>query len=403
LEKGILIMGLILSPLFTAFPLSIAHAVHEERGNISTLIALENGKTKEGAASSVITADAHPKKEFTLIAQDSDLEIRPGKVIRAWTFNGTMPAPPLRFTEGDNVTIHFINKTPVGHTIHFHGEHDDKNDGVSPVIQPGQSYTYNFIPNHAGALLYHCHALPTSFHIRMGMYGIQIVDPKDPTLLKPAREFALVYSESDPPSQQNFQALYYPVNGYFDQYMDGNALKVNQYELVRFYIINIGTTTPISFHPHSTIFKVYQSGMLSNEPFDAQTLEIGTGNAAIVEARYNWPGTYLFHPHGLQEERGAMGEIDVMSSTPENSNLTKSVSMIDWQYDLQKKLQKPVIIDYDKSAEAHVGGEILSTDNSSLLVYGISTIQYWILPTVLLSGSGAAAIIAALIFRSKRS
>ena len=92
-----------------------------------------------------------------------------------------------------------------------------------------------------------------------------------------------------------------------------------------------------------------------------------------------------------------------MSSTTENSNLTKSVSMIDWQYDLQKKLQKPVIIDYDKSAEAHVGGEILSTDNSSLLVYGISTIQYWILPTVLLSGSGAAAIIAALIFRSKRS
>src|SRR5437867_11294494 len=100
-------MGLILSPLFTAFPLSIAHAVHEERGNISTLIALENGKTKEGAASYVITADAHPKKEFTLIAQDSDLEIRPDKVIRACTFNCTIPATPVRLTEWYKVTNNF--------------------------------------------------------------------------------------------------------------------------------------------------------------------------------------------------------------------------------------------------------------------------------------------------------
>ena len=69
-------------------------------------------------------------KEITLIAQDAELEIAPGKRVKTWTFNGTMPAPPLRFTEGDNVTIQFINKTPIPHTIHFHGNHDDLNDGV---------------------------------------------------------------------------------------------------------------------------------------------------------------------------------------------------------------------------------------------------------------------------------
>jgi FtsP/CotA-like multicopper oxidase with cupredoxin domain len=399
-NKRILIIGLILGSLFTGMPLSIFYADHE--GNIiPTFVSGENAIAK--AYADIGVTEEHPNKEFTLIALDADIEVKPGKVERTWTFNGTMPAPPLRFTEGDNVTIHFINKTPMLHTIHFHGEHNDINDGVTPQILPGQTYTYNFIPNHAGALLYHCHALPTSLHIRMGMYGIQIVDPKDPTVLRPAREFALVYSEFDPPTQQNFEAKYYPVNGYFDQYMHGRALQVNQYELVRYYIINIGTTTPMSFHPHSTIFKVYQSGMVSNTPFDAQTFLIGTGDAAIVEARYNYPGTYLFHPHGLQEERGAMGEIDVMSSTPEDSNLTESISMIESQYEMQKELQKAVIIDYGQGAEEHVGGEILGTDTSSLLVYGVSANEFWILPTAVVSGSGAAAILVALFLRSKRS
>jgi plastocyanin len=285
------------------------------------------------------------KREFTLIAQDADLQIAPGEIVRAWTFNGTIPGPTLRYTEGDNVTIHFINKTPLAHTVHFHGNHDELNDGVNPQILPGQNYTYNFIADPAGAFMYHCHAYPTSLHIRMGMYGAIIVDPKDSTVLKPAREFALVLSEFDPKNQDNFVAKYYPVNGYADQYMDENALQVRQNELVRLYVINIGTTIPYSFHLHSTIFKVYQSGLVSNTPIDAQTIELGPGNAAIVEASWKSPGTYMFHSHGFLEERGNMGSIHV--SSEDGSNLTKSISMIESQYNLQKALQNSTVIEYD--------------------------------------------------------
>lgn len=386
MKSDILLVGFILSSLFMGFPLSIVHA------------------DGEGAdASSNVTTNTNEKKEFTLIALDADMEIAPGKVVRTWTFNGTMPAPTLRVTEGDDVTVHFINKTPVPHTIHFHGNHDDEDDGVSPQILPGASYTYNFIADPAGALMYHCHGFPTSLHIRMGMYGILIVDPKDSEVLKPAREFALVYSEFDPVNPLAFEAKYYPVNGYFDQYMHHNALEARQYENLRFYVINIGTTIPYSFHPHGAIFKVYQSGLPSNDPIDAQTIEIGPGNAAIVESSWKYPGTFLFHSHGFQEEHGSMGELHIMDSTPEESMLTESVSMIDWQYNLQKQLQKPVIITYGEDSEVHVGGEILSTDSPSLLVYGISANEYWILPTVVLSGSGAAAVLVALFLRSKRS
>ncbi|HEX7034103.1 MAG TPA: multicopper oxidase domain-containing protein, partial [Nitrososphaera sp.] len=239
------------------------------------LLSVSNINLGDGVGASAVTTPVH--REYTMVAEDTELEIAPGEVVKAWTFNGTMPGPTLRFTEGDNVTIHFINKTPLIHTVHFHGNHDEKNDGVLPQIMPGEEYTYNFIADPAGAFMYHCHAYPTSLHIRMGMYGSLIVDPKDPGVLEPAREFSVVLSEFDPENQDNFVARYYPVNGYADQYMGENALEVRQNELVRFYVLNIGTTVPYAFHLHSTVFKVYPSGLPSNERIDAQTIEIGPG------------------------------------------------------------------------------------------------------------------------------
>ena len=247
----------------------------------------------------------------------------------------------------------------MAHTLHLHGTHDSKNDGAFPLILPNQTYNYNFIAEPAGSFLYHCHAPPTSLHIRMGMYGSLIIDPKDPNILKPAREYALVLSEFDPKDLDSFIPKYYPVNGYADQYMENNSLVARQNELVRFYVSNLGTTIPFPFHLHSTIFKVYQSGLLSNDPIDVQAISISPGDAIIVEAIWKYPGTYFVHSHGIQEERGNMGEIDIIpesgnavsyttAGTTTNSSsiepvTNKSVSMIDWQYQMQKKLQKPLI------------------------------------------------------------
>ena len=288
---------------------------------------------------------SHDKsRQITLVAQDAEVDIAPGKVVKMWTFNGTVPAPPLRFTEGENVTIKFINKTPIPHTIHFHGNHDDKNDGVLPQVMPNESYTYNITAAPAGALMYHCHAYPASLHIRMGMYGAMIIDPKDKPL-EPAREFVMVMSEYDSKDIMKFEAEYYPINGYADQYIV-NPLQVNHGELVRMYVVNIGTTIPYQFHLHSTTFKAYPSGLLSNEPIDAQTYPVGPGDAAIIEAKWKYPGTYLFHSHGIQEERGNMGQIEV--SENKTGALTESVSMFSWQYQLQKQLQKPKVINYEE-------------------------------------------------------
>lgn len=340
--SAILIVGLISAGVVT-----IPAAQTSDRPNAERQDRESNSFEQSAFVSDNSGSDTSDKRrQITLVAQDAEIEIAPGKTVKMWTFNGTVPAPPLRFTEGENVSIKFINKTPIPHTIHFHGNHGDKNDGVFPQIMPNESYTYNITAVPAGALMYHCHAYPTSLHIRMGMYGALIIDPKDKPL-EPAREFVMVMSEYDSKDIMKFEAEYYPINGYADQYIT-NPLEVNHGELVRMYVINIGTTIPYQFHLHSTTFKAYPSGLLSNEPIDAQTYPVGPGDAAIIEARWKYPGTYLFHSHGIQEERGNMGQIEISDNGNQSATLTESVSMFDWQYELQKQLQKPKIIDYEE-------------------------------------------------------
>ena len=152
----------------------------------------------------------------------------------------------------------------------------------------------------------------------------------------------MVMSEfsTDQKNVTKFLADYYPINGYSYQYMS-DPLEITQGELLRIYLVNLGTTVHAPMHLHSTIFDVYPSGLLSNKPYQAQTVAVAPGDAAIIEAKWKYPGSYMFHSHGFQEEKGNMGHILVKQNMDNSTKMTKSVSMFDWQYDLQKKLQQP--------------------------------------------------------------
>lgn len=116
--------------------------------------------------------------EYTLVAENTNLEIAPGVRVPVWTYSGTIPGPVIRAMEGDRVVLHFVNKTPMSHTINPHGDHDEKDDGVFQIVMPGKSYTYDFIAGRPGALMYHCHVMPVTEHVRMGLYGAMIIDPR---------------------------------------------------------------------------------------------------------------------------------------------------------------------------------------------------------------------------------
>ena len=388
-----LIMITSLSVNYTSLELSVVLAQESNQVNRNETSTIENNlnnvtqlptlsttdKNNTTSQSSNQTTDENKEDNstrlITLVTEDVELEIAPGKKVKAWTFNGTVPGPTIRLAEGENVTIKYINKSPIPHTIHFHGNHDDVNDGVIPQVMPGQTYLYNITGEPAGALMYHCHAPPTSLHIRMGMYGALIVDPIDRQKMAPAKEFVMVMGEYSLKNQMGFEADYYMINGYADQYVH-NPLEINHQDLMRIYLINLGTTIPASFHLHSTTFLTYPSGLWDNPPIHSQTVSVAPGDASIIEAKWKYPGNYFFHTHGIQEEKGNMGQIKVIGQDeysegvnsrlginsnatttdlnvqqqqqqPSNNTsepLTRSVSMFDWQYELQKKLQNPIVI-----------------------------------------------------------
>lgn len=272
----------------------------------------------------------------------------------------------------EDVTVKFINETPYAHTIHFHGTHDSANDGVFPMIMPGEKYTYHFVAQEAGLFMYHCHAFPTSEHVRMGMFGAMIIDPAIRPM-EPAREYFFTLSEFDPNNALEYFTEFYPINGYANQYMD-YPIQVVKGELVRFYVVGIGGVLQSPFHIHSTIFQVYESGILWNEPHYAQTHLVGNGDTAIIEAKWDYPGTYLFHVHGIQEERGSMAVIEVLEDgslleaveTPSSNK--GSVSMIKWQEDLIETLEHPKIITYDDLEKpATVDAKKIQTDSVSIV------------------------------------
>ena len=129
-------------------------------------------------------------RQFTLIVQEHQkIPISyEGHIFDGWTYNGTIPGPTIRVTEGDLVRIRVINsnENEHPHSLHTHSIHFAKNDGVSMggypggAISPGRSFTYEFIAQPYGVYPYHCHVDPIADHINRGLYGMMIIDPREP-------------------------------------------------------------------------------------------------------------------------------------------------------------------------------------------------------------------------------
>src|SRR5436309_9425619 len=64
-------------------------------------------------------ADGSLLREYELVAVDREIEIAPGIFFPAWTYNGQVPGPTLRATEGDRMRVTFVNQGSHPHTIHF--------------------------------------------------------------------------------------------------------------------------------------------------------------------------------------------------------------------------------------------------------------------------------------------
>ena len=139
--------------------------------------------------------DSH-QKTFNLEIGKAKVKIdnRPGEAI---TVNGTLPAPLLRWKEGDTVTLNVTNTLNVDTSIHWHGLllpfQMDGVPGVSfPGIKPHTTFTYQFPIRQSGTYWYHSHS---GLQEQEGLYGAIIIDPAEPEVHQYEREYVIVLSD----------------------------------------------------------------------------------------------------------------------------------------------------------------------------------------------------------------
>lgn len=242
-------------------------------------------------------------RDLELVVEERLIEVGDGVFFQAWSYNGTVPAPIIRATEGDTVRIHFENRTGHPHNLHFHGAHRPEQDGWEQV-PPGGETTYTIVAGPAGLHPYHCHTTPLAEHVGRGLYGMMIVDPVEER--SPAHEIALLISGfSSNELGQNGVVAWNGVAGFYNSY----PIKVAMGEPVRVYLVNMIEHEPLaSFHLHAETFDVYPAGMGSSAAFRDDTIVLGQAQRAMIEFTLPHLGRYMFHPHQhWLAERGAMG------------------------------------------------------------------------------------------------
>ncbi len=271
-------------------------------------------------------------RTFNITAVDNDIEIAPGVFFPAWTYNGRVPGPSLRATEGELIRIHFANEGSMPHTMHFHGIHSAQMDGVPGAgeIRPGETFVYEFFAEPFGCHLYHCHSFPFKRHLHRGMYGAFIVDP-DPAR-HPGFEDVARSRQLGTPENQGWQELMMVMNGFDTNFDDENEfyavnsiafafekkpIRITRDKPVRIYLINITEFDPInSFHLHGNFFDYYDHGTTlapTNKTID--TVMQCQAQRGILEFTFqnHEAGMYMFHAHQAEfAELGWMAHFEVV-------------------------------------------------------------------------------------------
>lgn len=297
-------------------------------------------------------------RKFTLFVSDYNgsgkaipisKDVKDPVMFHAWMFNGTVPGPTMRVTEGDHMQLTVVNSPNCAtahlqqqqqqqscstfiHSLHMHSIHAGLMDGVDGMggnIFPGQNYTYNVIAQPAGIYPYHCHMPPVEEHISRGLYGEFIIDPKVPR--PPAAEMVMLlnsytYSYEGvngsghfPPTQpanmtqirnnlSQVEALsdegngpdnqFYSVNGMPFGYFGKQMIHLTTGTQYRIYLLNMAEFDPAnSFHIHGTMGNFTESGTPQSAKTYTDIVLLQQGDRGIFEFNYKFPGEFMFHSH----------------------------------------------------------------------------------------------------------
>jgi FtsP/CotA-like multicopper oxidase with cupredoxin domain len=266
--------------------------------------------TEKGGQPLAFTLDGDTKV-FELTTRAVNWPILDEVVAAAWTYNGTIPGPMIRVTEGDKVRINLKNELPVPTTIHWHGiAVPNAMDGIPNVTQdpvaPGESFTYEFTASPAGTYMYHSH-FEGDIQVSAGLYAPFIIDPTEPTATQPDVDVNLMFSEMLIKDGQTFAAMpmagmepnYFTING--KAFPNTETIEVKKGQLVRLRLTSIGQFVhPI--HLHGVPFKIVATDghpVPEAAQLTKDTVLVAPGERYDIEFVATEPGQWMLHCHIL--------------------------------------------------------------------------------------------------------
>lgn len=254
-------------------------------------------------------------KQFELTAEIVDWEVEPGKIVKAWTYNGIVPGPEMKVDVGDKVKIILHNKLPESTLIHFHGVRvPNSMDGVDPYtqdpVEPGQSFTYEFTALEPAVGMYHSHhnaqtqvpnGLAGAFLIgdmpipeSLAEYGITDVDQSVTMVLNDAGTIGLSLNGKSFPATEAYAATV------------GDTMLVNYY--------NEGLTSH-PMHMHQPVgWIIAKDGIPLKEPMPGDTISIAPGERYTVLYHFVDPGVWAWHCHILNHAEGPEGMFGMVTA-----------------------------------------------------------------------------------------
>ena len=281
-------------------------AMHEE--GIIAFPQATAGKGGQPLAHTVVDG----VKVFSLTCDVVEWEYQAGKFTEVFAFNGVVPGPEIRVTEGDTVRISVANNLPQSTAVHWHGLMvPNAQDGVPFItqapIKPGGVYTYEFTirDGNAGTHMYHSHYNSTE-QVGKGLLGAFIVEPREASM-RPAFDVEYTMVLNDGPIGG------FSINGKSFPATEPIVAKKGQTLMMRF--INEGQMIH-PMHLHGMPMKlIAEDGYLLDVPKLRDTILVDPGSRYEATIECNDPGVWAFHCHVLshaESRHGMFGMVTVL-------------------------------------------------------------------------------------------
>jgi FtsP/CotA-like multicopper oxidase with cupredoxin domain len=247
-------------------------------------------------------------KVFEVTCKQVQWETMPGTLIDAMTYNGIVPGPEIRVTQGDQVRIIVKNEMDQSTAVHFHGVQLPNNmDAVpfitQPPIKPGETFTYEFTAKNPGSHMYHSHHNAAE-QVTKGLMGAFIIEPLDKSK-EPQydAEYTLTLNDT---------GIGFTLNGKGFPYTQPIIAKLGDRVWVRY--MNEGLLIH-PMHLHGLEQQVFaKDGWYLPQPYTCDTLSIAPGERYDTLITCHTAGAWAFHCHILTHAESAHGMFGMVTA-----------------------------------------------------------------------------------------